>query len=330
MDPQPSSLTFKFRFLKNGDVQSTFRKKGEATEEQLTLGKDIIDYDTIVDKATRDNRLLILLASGTQVSKKISKLLDEENALALEIYKVKALDLEKYISRICSKRDVARNKQRLIDEGKGDLFKSITCPNCAAEIDLSELDDTKYVYCNFCETVFTHDKQITTNGDIYKICDECGLFGRVKGYTEAYFYFLLVVYGFSYKRRHLCDYCVNRVFWKTFFSNLIFILGLPSSIYMKLRSLKGRDQADKELLAATRLSIKGKTMEAEDYYRRLNQSYKGHPGISFNEAMGHFVAENYDQAIKCLDKSLAECNTYLPTIRLIMELQNAAEESGEV
>jgi hypothetical protein len=329
MGTTSSQLLFKFRFVRDGQVQSMFSLKGKANEHQLIIGKDTIDYELIHDKTTRDNKLIIVIGPETELSKKTSKHLIENNALILEISKVKAEELEKFIGRASSKIEVAKNKQRFIDEGKKDLFKCITCPNCEAQIDLSELKETKFIYCNYCETVFSHENKIVTNGDIYKICDECNLFGRVKGYTETYFYFLILVYGYRYKRRYLCDCCVDKIFWKTFLVNLIFILGVPSSIYMKIKSLVGRNDSDKYLLEASKLSIKGKYQEANDQYKKLHMEYSGHPGVYFNEAMGYFNGENSELAIKCLVKSLESCNNYLPTIRLVAHIQDLADESNE-
>ncbi len=322
MNKSSTTMYFKFKFIKDSTAQSIFSTNGTADEKQLIIGKDTISYDLIYDYTSRDSRLIIILNPVVQLSKKAKKNLTEENALILDIRQIKAKELEKFISRISSKISVSDHKQQLIEEGKENLFKSIICPNCEAHIDLTDLKNSKFIYCDYCETVFSSDGKIVTNGDIYKLCDECNLFGRVKGYTETYFYFLLIIYGYRYQRRYLCDCCVNKIFWKTLLYNLIFILGIPSSIWLKIKSLSGRNDTDKNLLEATRLSIKGEYRKAEGHYTKLHSAYSGHPGVFYNEAMGYFNGQQYDLAVKCINKSLENCSNYMPTIRLVMHIQN--------
>lgn len=315
-----TGIPFKFCFVLNG-ARTLLAKKGIADEENLTLGKHSLKYDDIIDTVTRDNRLILVLSTEAQLDKKLAKFLNDDVCLVLEIFKVKTLKLERYIDRKCSLRQIEKNKQRLKKEGKANLFKTSVCPACNATIDLSELPNTQFTYCRFCESVFSKSG-LSTDGSQYKICDECGLFGRVRGYTEAYFYFFIVVYGYSYKKRFLCDCCVNGVFWKTLLYNLIFILGVPSSIWMKIKSMSGRDDRDKDLALSIKLSKKGNYEQAGEIYRRLHQNYHGHPGIYFNEALCHLNGGNGDAGIDCLEKSLSGCCNYIPAIQLLSEFAN--------
>ena len=250
-------VEFKFRYVRDGDNQGLMARKGSAGMEGLTLGEDRLPYAHIIDTTTRDKRLLLVVSPQAPLTGDAAKYLNGQ-VLVLEVYKVQALELEKIVDRACSIQEATRNKERLLEEGKGELFRTVMCPECKAVVDVSELSETPYVYCRYCESVL-RDRATATSGADYRICDECGFFNRVKGYTQFYFYFLLVVYGFSYKRRHLCDNCVGPIFWKTLLMNLIFILGVPSAIYMKIKSMVGRDPTLKELNKAARLSRRAVT-----------------------------------------------------------------------
>lgn len=318
-------LQFKFQFVRDGKVQSMFSKKGSADENGLILGKSSLQYDQVIDTTTRDNRLIIVLAPNTQIDADLGKSLATENTIVLEIYKIEPIELERYIDRQCTVREVEKNKQRLAAEGKSNLFRTQTCQECNSIIDLSELDKSIYTYCRFCETVLKSEGEKATSGASYRVCDECNLFDRVRGYTEFYFYFLLVIYGYSYKRRHICDNCVDKIFWKMLLLNFIFIIGIPPAIYMKIKSLSGRDPYLKKLAKANSLAKKGKFREASAIYLELNNKYPDHPGLLMNQGLAHLYANDVDGAIHAFNSSAKSCSNYLPVFRLINRLQNMAQ-----
>jgi hypothetical protein len=321
MSPTPE-LTFKYRHVRrDGQVGGLFAHKGTAGEQGLQLKKEMLSYDDIFDTTVRDNRLIMAVSPRLQSNTKLSGRLVEGQMLALEVYKVKAKELEKFIDRTCSKRAALRHRERLIQEGRGDQFRATKCPACEAIIDVSELDPSPYLYCRFCETVFTPKRQIVTNGETHCLCDECGMFAQVRGYTEFYFYFLLVAYGFSYKRRFVCDTCANKIFWKTLLANLIFVLGVPVSIYAKIKSMLGRDPNLKRLSKANALALKGQHQEAAALYQRFYQKYPEHPGLRMNEGIGRLAAGDVGTALKYFERALKACSNYLPAAQWIRRIQ---------
>ena len=324
-----SEISFKFRYVKNNNVQSLFAQKGIANEQEILLGKERLIYDDIADSTTRDNRLILAISPTASLSQKVSKNLVNESALVLEVHNAKALNLERFIDRISSKKEVELKRQQLRESGQEHLFYSTICPECSATIDLSSLSRSSYIYCRFCETVFREKQSAITKGEKYRICDECQMFDRIRAYTEFYFYFLLIVYGFSYKRRYLCDNCANTVFWKTLLLNLIFLLGIPSSIWIKIKSMIGRDQQLKELAKANALSKKGNYQQAVAIYNRLYQGYPEHPGLLMDQGLGHLFGNDSSGALTYFQRSLKSCSNYYPTQQLIQKLSAASQESTE-
>jgi hypothetical protein len=315
---------FKFRYVQKGQTVGFGSQKGVAEDRELILGKETLVYDDLMSATARDNRLLLVLAPQARLSDLLAKRSMERAAIALETDKVKAQLLAKHINRICSLREVEKTRQRLAEAGKSDLFRTTTCPDCESTIDLSELDRSSHVYCRYCETVFQEGGEAVTRGALYRVCEGCGMFDRIRPYTEFYFYFLLVVYGFSYSTRHVCDNCAHRIFLKTFFCNLIFLLGLPSSIYVKIRSLSGRDPYWKELARANALSRKGRYQEADVLFSQLQMRYADHPGLLMNEGIGHLCGNDGNGAVACFQRTLRSCPNYLPVLRLMHQLQEAA------
>jgi hypothetical protein len=316
---------FKFRFVRNGQAIGLFTsQRGVAEERELVLGKHTLSYEEILSSTARDNRLLLTLAPTARLSDPLARLAVENSALVLETDKTRARLLEKHINRICSAREVDRSRQRLAEAGKSDLFRATTCPECQSSVDLSEMESPYYVYCRYCETVFKEGGGAVTRGAVHRVCDECHMFDRIQRYTEFYFYFLLVVYGFSYRVRFVCDNCAHAIFMRTLFANLLFIVGLPASIYVKVKSLSGRDPYWKELARANALSRKGRYPEAAVLYSQLQMRYADHPGLLMNEGMGHLYGNDVNGAIVCFQRSLKACGNYLPVLRLIHQLQQGS------
>jgi tetratricopeptide (TPR) repeat protein len=153
------------------------------------------------------------------------------------------------------------------------------------------------------------------------------MFDRVRGYTEFYFYFLLVAYGFSMKRRFVCDNCADSIFRKTLLRNLIFLLGVPSSIYLKLKSITGREPFLRELAKANTLARKGRYKEAAPIFAKLQSKYPEHPGLLLDEGMGYLMGKNYSGAVGQFNRALMSCNNYLPALRLMQQIQNPSNQA---
>jgi hypothetical protein len=322
-----ADLPFKFKFVKNGRTQSLFPKKGTATQDSIVLGKDVLSYDDIVDTTTRDQRIVLALSSTNHLSSSLQKSLAGGSAIVLEVSGVKAKDLEKQVDRIASQKAIDQRKQHLLEIGQGHLLRVVSCSDCEATIDLTDYERSAHIYCRFCESIFKENQPPLAQGSTYRICDECGLFDRIRGYTEFYFFFFVVAYAFSYKRRYVCDHCANGLFWKTFLTNLIFILGIPASIYIKIKLMSGRDPALKELARANAFAKKGQYDKAAPIYSQLSQNYLEHPGLLMNEGIGHLVAKDSAGAVQCWQRSLQSCSNYHPTLRLLYSLQNPNQNS---
>ncbi len=311
------NLSFKFRCVRQGVARGILAQKGHVTNDGLILGQDALGYDDIVETTVRDDRLILVISPRVPLGKYLSKNLLQGNGLIVHPHGVKVLDLEKRIDRLCSRREAKQNKERLVRAGKGHLFRASICPGCQAIVDVSELAETPYVYCRFCDSVFTKAQRMVTKGLDHGICDECQMFDRVQDYTEFYFYFLLVVYGFSIRNRHLCDTCANRLFLRMLLLNSIFIVGLLPTFYLKIRSLTGRHPDFKNLAEANALTRKGRGHDAAPIYDRIRQKYPEHPGLLMNEGLGHLIGDNASEAQAYFERSLKACANYFPVLRII-------------
>ncbi|MBD2463784.1 tetratricopeptide repeat protein [Oscillatoria sp. FACHB-1407] len=324
MTATTADLSFKFHFVTNGRAQG-FAKKGSANNDSIILGKDVLKYDDIIDTTTRDQRIVLVLASTVNLAPNLSKSLAGGSSLVLEVNGSKARELERQIDRITSQKAIANRKHNLLQLGQGDLLRAVSCPECEAAVDLTDFERTSHIYCRFCESIFKENQPTLTKGDTYRICDECGMFDRVKGYTEFYFYFLIFIYGFSYKRRYMCDHCAHNLFVKMFWINLIFLLGIPFALYVKFKSMTGRSPELQQLSRANALAKKGQYQKAESIYQQLYQHHLEHPGLLLNEGIAHLNGKDGEGALHCWRRSLQSCANYHPTLRLLYSLQKSGQ-----
>lgn len=315
--------TFDFRFVRGG--QTAFGKRhGAIGEAALTLDDTEVPYQQLVETTTRGERLILALGEGVSPGPRLAKFLAEGGIVAVHPAKIAARQLEKAIDRRASAREAELRRQELIAQGKGHLVRTVTCPICRATVDLSGLEPTRYAYCRFCESVFSEDGREVTDGRRYRTCDECGLFDRIQQYPEFYFYFLLVVYGFSYKQRFLCDACAHRLFVKVLAINLIFLIGVPTAVWVKLKSIRGRDPGFTALADGNTLARRGRYQEAAPLFAQMLGDHPEHPAILMNLALGCLEGGDQSGAGEALQRAVASCNSYLPVLRLMQPREQTA------
>lgn len=316
MPKTTSEISFKFRYVMDGEPRGFLAKKAIANQQEIRLGEERLIYDDIAKTKIRKQRLMLGISPAACLSQTLSYR-SVNGSIFLEIYNAKARDVEKFIARISCKQKIAAKREQLIKSGRGHLFHAVTCPECGAHIDISGLEEHRYIYCGFCDTIFQEKQPASTKGANYRVCDECQHFDRVRIYTEFY------ICGFSLKRRHLCDNCANTIFWKTFWFNLPFILGVPAAVWIKLKSLTGRDPYLQQLARANALSKQRKYRQAAEIYNKLHDRYPEHPGLLMDEGLSHLSGNDGAGASEYFRRSLNSCSNYAPVLQLLDQLQLA-------
>lgn len=317
--PSPLDLDFRYAMDSNGQTSGRLRR-GVATSQEIVLKDDRIAFEDIHDTSRRDHRLFFKLSPEVELSEKMKKFVLDGDILVLQILKTPAGDVEKHIDRHCSAIAGERERERLAAEGLGHLYRSVQCPHCSATIDLTSAGRTPYTYCRFCESIFDEWGALTSDGDLYRSCDKCGLYGHTQGHTILYFYFLVLIYGFSIRRRHLCDSCGFKIALRTLAANLVFLVGVPCALLNLIRSRPRHDKQRKLLSTANELCAKGQIHEAEPLYQEAAGARPLHPGLLLNLAIGHLRAGRGPDAVGLIDRSLGACTNYAPAIQLIRQL----------
>ena len=323
--PETIDTPFRFQFVNSSGQPVGWRSRpGKLTPDSIQLKDVELSYNAIVDSTTRNQRLVLVLDPLEIKHDEISKHLISQQTLVLQITQAKPLQLERQIDRVSSSYLAERHRQDLIRQGQGEAFRTCVCPHCEATIDLSLLNKSPWIYCRFCESIFEDHGPVVSDGEHYRQCDECAWFDRVQSYTVFYFYFLVFFYGFSYKRRTLCDTCMDKVFWKALLINFIFILGIFPTLWMKLKGKAGRNPDFKELARGNSHGKQGNLQSAVDQYEQMYNRHPGHPGIAYNHALSLFKADDTQGGVSVLQDSLKNCSNYAPSVRLLNRLRDQA------
>lgn len=312
-------MKFKFRFVDDGKTVGFLRSPtGRVGDSGLELDDSLIDYGQIGETVTRGDRVAIQV-DGEGVPQDVSEYL-QNSVLVLEPRDVAPRRLESVIDQRCSAVRLQERRRRAREQGREHLIRSESCPTCGSEVDLTDLDESRYVYCPFCDTIFDREQR-TSLGRQYRTCDDCGLFGRVQPYPEFFFYFLVVVYGFEYKQRFLCGVCAHRLFVKALLLNLIFVIGVPTAIWVKIKSVVGGKSGMTELRRANKLAEKGQLAEAADLYSSVLAEYPEHPGILYNMGLTRLKHGDGRRGLQTLERALTSCPNYHPLLRTVSEIE---------
>lgn len=321
-------LAFKFHYVRNGQNQGIFARKGSLTDSGLDLNEQSLGYNDILRTHSAGKRLALVLSQTAQTALTLPKGVLDEGAIVIETKTDIAQTIKRQIDRITSRRRAELHRQQLLQNDGEYAFRAVDCAECGSVIDASGLERTAYVYCNYCEHLLDQHGQPVALDAAYTTCPECSMFDRVKSYTEFYFYFLIFVYGFSYKQRRVCDRCAQDVFGKTFLLNLPFLLGLPWSIAIKLRSTTGRDRALQALPKANKLARRGRYPEAVPLYAQMNARYPEHPGLLMNQGIGLLSISDASGANEYFSRTLKACSNYTPVIQLIHQITAAQQQAN--
>ena len=130
------------------------------------------------------------------------------------------------------------------------------------------------------------------------------------------------------KRHFVCDACALKLAQRALLVNLLFLLGVPSAIYMWIKSQSGREPYFQDLAKANKLALKGKYQEADEIYDRLFALYPEHPGLLMNKGLGHLHGKDGNGGMGYLGRSLRACANYIPSMQLIHQIQQASQANG--
>jgi hypothetical protein len=305
------AIRFKYKPLNAQGQESGFlSKKGEIREEELILDKSSIPLAAVAKAVRRSNRLVLVVATQ-----------NEPVTLAIAITKGRAETLKEAVDQLCSSRWAKAREDRLRAAGKGQAFRTETCPYCRSVIDLSGFESTPQMYCPFCETVVTIGPGAPKDEKTYRFCDQCGYYGQPKPFTTFYFIFLIVAVHYRYRTTTRCNACMRSEAWKMVLGNGLFILGLPFALVQLGRAYLGGatfSSTFSGLDGANSAARRGRPEKAEAAYQAILGRAGRAAGIRYNQALSQLGKEPARAAVLA-HSALEECSNYSPAADLTIQ-----------
>jgi hypothetical protein len=315
-------LQFKFKFINaQGHEEGFFSKKGTFDGEMLRLDQAAFPVGAILHLDNRDNRVVMSIAqtSGIPVTIMFSVTSGSVTALKAAIGKARSALWAKI------------RREELRAKGREHEFHAVECPHCEATVDLTGFRQSPQVSCEFCHTISDPDTP-QKDETHYRLCDECGMFSKPRRFTIFYFYFLLVVYGWSSRTTWRCPACMRGDAWKMLFGNLIFILGVPVALIQLIRAYGGADLKSmyRGLDSANIKARKGNLEGAIGEYRRILEQNPHAAGIKYNIGLAFTQQNQLDSAAITLESALNDCCNYRPAARLLVDCYSKLGQENKV
>jgi hypothetical protein len=300
-------IKFKYYLLdRNGNPTGFMSTKGEFDGEFITLGKDRIPASALIKCMCITDRIALVFAGNP-----------EPIHVAMKIVKGSASKLHRQFNMIASVYQTQAMREHLDQKGRGHEFRAESCPACSCMIDLTRQPATPQVYCPFCEHIATLQNP-PPDEKTFQLCSTCGLYSQPKMFTIVYFYFLLVVWGYRYQRKHMCNACARSEAWKMLGANLIFILFVPMAIVQLIRAYAGgaaRSTTFQGLDNANAQHKGGKFAAAIREYERIEQRIPAHAGVLYNHALAVQRSSQVSEAADMYERCLGACCNFTPAAR---------------
>ncbi|MBL4884347.1 MAG: hypothetical protein JKY95_07410 [Planctomycetaceae bacterium] len=323
-DHSQQPLQFKFHWLNDkGHPTSMMRKKGRFEGETITLEEAEIPVAAIVNSSVREKKFAIVAIAADEQEEYVTLLIQLPSKKLAESLK-KEMDLAR--SALWAKQ----HQKELEEKGLGHTFRQEQCPRCTATLILSDMPQSPQLYCHFCDSLSTIDPNsdpIPQERDL-RVCEECSMYTRPQKFTIFYFYFLLVIYGFSSSSTWRCPPCMRGEAWKMLFGNLLFVLGVPTAIWQLVRSYGGSSVGGpfKGLDTGNIKARKGDLAGALESYRNILENVPISAGVKYNLGMAVLAQGNLEKAAETFEIALQDCSNYVPAYS---QLHHLLQQLGE-
>ncbi|MFT5914353.1 MAG: hypothetical protein ACI81T_000841 [Bacteroidia bacterium] len=312
-------LGFRYKYLNAaGKSKMLGGDTGSVTRDGISLNNNLIFFRDVHKTGRHKNNVVISLKPYATVNREISEnIIKSHNSLVIKVDEILAEKVKSIIDRQCTAM-IARDKWgHLTREQRDKQFTRTECARCEAIIDLTETKVSNLVYCKYCETLFDKFGYALIDSEEYKVCPECGYYGRVQDYYDFQAYNVYTDSEFSRRKHHCCDTCAHRMFQRNFWKNMLFIFGGAAVILEKIRSRRTRNPLYKDLQKANLLAQEGSYKDADVLYQEIILRNDRHPGIYMNHGKMFLEAGEREKAAFQFKKSLDSCSNYLPTLRVL-------------
>ena len=299
-----TNILFKYQLINEASQPTGWlSKKGSFDGERIQLDGESFPASTIYH-TTLVNKVFVFVVVATDA---------EARVVSMLVHSGNVKQLKTEIDRIRSASQVTLAEQNWHSQGLG-TFRKEVCPNCSATLNLSNFEATPQLFCDYCDTLYSVPKQpeTPTNESEYRLCEHCGMYSRPRKFTEFYFYFLFVAYGFWTKESMRCPACMRGTAWKMLAINFLFILGTIPSIYQLIRAYASDKVGGvfSGLHTANLKATKRDYSAATRIYQSILERVPVAAGIHFNLGLALVQNQEWERASAAFELSLDDCSNY--------------------
>lgn len=313
------AMDFKFKWVDSqGQETGFFSKKASFDGQTLKLDETAVPVGALTDVDVRSNRLIL-----STIDKD-----GQPGFLLIAVTQGSAGKLKQAIGLARSAVWAHLHRTELEKEGRGHEYREANCPHCGATLDLTGFPKTDQVSCDFCHSIGTlpgtkaaGDSPAALKAEKeHRLCDECGMYSKPRKFTIFYFYFLLVVYGWTSRETWRCPACMRPEAWKMFFGNLLFVLGVPVALVQLFRAYGGTDVGAlfPGLDSANLKARKGNLQGAIADYQKILQKRAVSGGVKYNIGLAFLHDNDLDSAARAFEFALRDCANYRPAASALL------------
>jgi hypothetical protein len=330
---------FGFNFVKrNGKKTGRLRLNGVLDSKGITFDGIRLNYQDFFKVMRQHNRLLFILYPAIAFPKALNDfILPDTNSFIVDVAEENVFLLKSHIDQHYSKLSAEAHREKLKAEGKENYFKTVSCPRCDSTIDLSLKKSSPYVFCQYCELVFSKHGKSVMNTDDYKICPECEYFNRVQYFPDAEVYYYRSESAFHFGSKYHCDSCAQADFERQIWRNLPYLLALPQTFMKKMKIDGNTHPTLKDVMQAVLYAQRLEIEQAEALFQSLSIYNEWHPAVYYNRGKAYmdyaqFLEENAgsdedrenakmvrNKGLNDLKKSLQGCSNFEPTLELLRD-----------
>jgi len=307
-------LTFRFNYMNSHGIPRNFLTGlGSVNRNGVVLGRNRIMYEDIYRVEQFKNRIIISLFPYPTVSKALAThFVGDHASIILQIGRF-ANNVKSTIDQRISALEVQERLDGMTKKEKESRLKTKTCPNCSANIDLTDLPSTPYLYCKYCKTIFDKHGYELPGGNGYGICPETGYFDRLDEHRNVQVYYLVKEKGFKTHKFYGSDALAEKFLKEYGVKNMLFGIGTVASLWDNYWSKRKRHPSYKFLTEGNVFAMQGNLDEAREMYYKVLLQHPDHPGVHLNYALAFLEKGEEQQALLHLKKSIKGCANYKPT-----------------
>lgn len=311
-------LTFSFRFINQAGLRdSLLKKEGSVTRDGLNLAGQRVFFRDIHRVERYHQQLVVAMLPFPTIGGGLQKyVIDGTSSIVIKISGFSE-EVQNIINRRISTARLNDRRMHMAPEDLKEKFKKRNCPVCDAAIDVTDLTDTSYTWCEYCETIFDRYGYPLPGKNLYRICPETGFYDRVRDYKEHALYAYRNERRFITRTWYCSDTFAQLLYRKHILKNLPYLFGAISALWQKIRLENGRHPEYIRLAKANLLALEGKFREAEFYYNQMLHRLMHHPGLYMNMGLACLRFNKKELALEYFQKSLRSCSNYGPTLQLL-------------